>query len=201
MKKSLHLLTVLLLPLAASAAELLSDNFSGERPDLWEQLPAGAGFSEGHLRLPAVSGQVSLASIEPFENAQATLDFSVSKTGTGDTIFYYLGFQTVQPWMADAFYVMIQDTALVVCVVRAGEQTATLTVPDVAIEAGRDYQLVLRREAARLEVSFDGRTVYTLEDAEKIPAGPLQLFFAANTFEKDAEPEVLSLKSAVVESL
>lgn len=201
-KSFLATLTLLAVVAAAQGKDLLRDDFTKENPEIWEQLPAGADFSKGHLQLPTSSGGASLVSIDQFENAQATIVFSISKTGTEDSVFYYLGFQSVQPWMRDAFYAMIQDTALVICVRRAGEEeTVQFTVPDVSMVAGRDYELTLRWAASQLEVLLDGRRIYSVEDPEIMPVGPLHLFLAVNTLEKDGEPEVLSLKSAVVESL
>ena len=189
------------LPFSAQGEDLLRDDFKEERPDFWEPMPATADFSEGYLKLATTSGQSTVVSLQEFEDSQLTIKFSVSEIGANNSIFFYFGYQTVQPWMGESFVSMIQDSALVIGASRNGAQTDTFTVPNLSIQAEREYELVMRREKGSVEVILDGGSVHRMDDAKKVPTGPLFVFFAVNSFKENKEPVVLSVKSVVVEPL
>lgn len=179
----------------ASAEDLLVEEFKTGDFANWEDIPPGADYAAGFLKLTSPAGQASMNTVKEFQNCEMTLRFSLETVSKVDDIFYYLGFQTIQPWMRDAIYVMVQGSSLVVMVSKNGEVEFQQSVPDVSVVPGKEYKLTIQWTPNAISVLLDDASIFYTEEIAKIPAGPLYAFMAANKVGSEGEAAVLNALS------
>ncbi|MBI2299665.1 MAG: hypothetical protein HYU66_12115, partial [Armatimonadetes bacterium] len=180
-------------PAPARAAEpelLLDDGFETYDTRYWCTQPEGVSLADGILRDAPAQGQRWIASNERFLCADLDLTVKFGTLSRDSSIFYYLGFQSISPWVRDVCWVMVQDSVMIVGLKKAGRDGANQPVANV--EAGRWYRLSLRWKPSQVEVYLDDLQVFTSAGlrhelssasraAEVIPATPLPVFLSANT--------------------
>lgn len=177
------------------------EEFKAADFDKWEAIPTQADFSEGFLKLASDDGLIFVNSVNEFQNCEFTLKFSVGTVSAADDIFYYFGFQTVQPWMRDAIYVMLQGSSFVVMISKGGEVHFQESVPDISIVPHKQYELTIRWAPDSVTILVDGISIFFTDDPEKIPNASLYAYLAANRLGSESEAAVLNAYSLNITGL
>ena len=183
------------------AEDLLVEEFKTGDFANWEDIPPGADYAAGFLKLTSATGQASMNTVKEFQNCEMTLRFSLETVSKVDDTFYYLGFQTIQPWMRDAIYVMVQGSSLVIMVSKNGEVEFQQSVPDLSVVPGKEYKLTIQWTPNAITVLLDEASIFYTEDVAKIPAGPLYAFMAANKVGNEGEAAILNALSLNITGL
>lgn len=164
------------------------DDFDAYRQDIWnETLGKGGVLVSSGSWMRDISVENGVLEIRPpysqqflssnLEYVSATFEVKVAfeKLSGAVPIFYYLGFQST----TDACYFMVQDSALVAVITKAGKNRVAQTCGSV--EAGKTYTLKIERRANSIEMFVDGNSVYKTSDANNLTDAPMPVYLAANT--------------------
>lgn len=181
------------------AKDLLIDDFKSENFENWETIPKEADYSGGFLKLATTTGQVLLNSAQELDSGEMNVKFSIETVSDDD--FYYIGFQTVQPWMRDAIYLMVQGSSFVVVVAKGGELKFNQNLPDVSVVPGQEYEMTIQWAKDSVTFLLDGTTIFFTDEVAKIPVDPLFAFLAVNKTKSEGDPAALKATSLEITDL
>jgi len=161
---------------------LFQDDFDSYNVKNWGSKPAHSiTLKDGMLIDKPKRGQVFLASIKKFRNV--TLEARLKFNNIGPNIFYYLGFQSVKPWVYDMCWITIQDSSVSANTRKAGQES----LPQQAgyVESNKWYVLKIVREKTKVEFFLNDKLIAETENPDFIPDAKMPIFLSANTLKDE----------------
>ena len=194
---------------AADSGLSFRDEFDAYRQDVWNETLGKGGVlvssgswmrditvENGVLEIRPPYGQQFLSSNLEYVSATFEAKVTFEKLSGAVPIFYYLGFQST----TDACYFMVQDSALVAVITKAGKNRAA--EPCGNVEAGKAYSLKIERRLNSVEMFVDGRSVYKSTDTSNLTDAPMPVYLAANTVrqaDKDGKNDISTAACAKID--
>ena len=168
--------------------EMLHTDFSSLDTSEWVCKGQDAQVRDGKLIIWPQRGQQYLTTRKSFLHATLEMSVRFHVLSRDSTVFYYLGFQSLAPWVRDVCWVQIQDAAVTAVLKKNGQTGFRKHVGYVT--QGRDRVFKLEWEPAGMRCSLDGRELLSpdqlrvgLSSASTagavVPNRPLPLFLGA----------------------
>lgn len=159
-----------------------SDDFDSYNDNEWGAQSPEVTVEKGKLRNHPKAGQVYFSSAKKFKFGTLEARVRFNRLSTDSSIFYYLGLQSVTPWLENVCWLMVQDSAVIATVNKAGGKGQPSLVANV--EAGRWYKIKIAWSGSKVELFLDGNKIFATEDPAITPDSPMPVFIAANSLAK-----------------
>lgn len=187
-----YIINLVLVQLPVSAAVLLDDNFDQYNATNWGPQVADITVSNGKAVIMPKVSQVFLTSTKKYKAVTLEVKLKFNKLSTDSSIFYYLGFQSINPWVYNTCWMTVQDGGLSAGVKNGNEKGMSEQVANVTENKWYNLKIVWKSDV--VEMFLDDASVFKTTDKAVIPISKMYVFLSANTLGKiPAELEIDSV--------